>query len=74
MLAHQLCASSQLNILDVLIQEWKLIQLQNDENSYHHLTDAKQGGDDPSDSDQIRPTSYPLQDAAYSWNRVLLWL
>ena len=74
MLTPQLCASSPVNILDVLIQEWKLIQLQHDENSCNHLTDAKQGGDDPSDSDQLRPTSYPLHDAAWSWNRVLLWL
>ena len=66
MLTPQLCASSPVNILDVLIQEWKLIQLQHD--------DAKQGGEDPSDSNQLMPTSYPLQDAAYSWNRVLHWL
>lgn len=59
MLTPQLCTSPiVITTLDVLIQDWKLIQRQYEDNSSYHLTEATQGKDDPSDSAQLMPKSY----------------
>ena len=78
MFLPQICTASPVMTLDVLLQDWALIQRQYEENSSYKLNDTTTQEDnnnerssDSSIAHRKSTTPYPFDEAARSWNRVL---
>ena len=56
--------------LDVLLQDWTLIQRQYEENSSYKLNDTTTQEENNNECRKLT-TPYPFDEAARSWNRVL---
>lgn len=70
MFLPQVCTASPVMTLDVLLQDWTLIQRQYEENSSYKLNDTTTQEENNNESRKLT-TPYPFDEAARSWNRVL---
>jgi hypothetical protein len=78
MFLPRVCTASPVMTLDVLLQDWTLIQRQYEENSSYKLNKTTSQEDcnnerssESSAAYRKSTTSYPFDEAARSWNRVL---
>lgn len=70
MFLPQVCTASPVMTLNVLLQDWTLIQRQYEENSAYKLNYAT-SQEESINKSRKSTTPYPFDEAARSWNRLL---